>query len=716
MDIIVHSLYSKKDVFLRELISNASDALDKLRILSLTDRSLLDAGSDLRVEVSIDSANRLLMIRDTGIGMTRQNLMDNLGTIAKSGTAAFLETYKGAQDSNLIGQFGVGFYSAFLVADYVEVVTKHVNDTQLVWASGADGSFTIAEDSEGPALGRGTLIKLHLREDCPEYLEQDKVKALAAKYSEFINYPIFLETTETREVEREEPSENAAGDAGETTVEDEAAPRTVKATEQVKELKHLNDRKAIWTRNPSDVNESEYVAFYKSVFKREWEEPLAHQHFKGEGDVEFRSVLFIPNAPDPGFYDNYYQKNMNDVKFYVRRVLISDDFELLPKYLSFVKGIVDSDTLPLNIGRETLQHHAALKVIRKKLVRKALDMIRKLAEDKPEDKGAEAGGSVDAKPVESKYDKFYKAFGKSIRMGVIDDTDNRNRLAKLLRFTTSKSEGKSISLETYVSRMKEGQKSIIYLGGSTTEELETSPFLERLRDDGVEVILFTDPLDEYVLTHLSEFDGRKMVDASKEGLDVGDKDRKKKLDAQFSSLTRWWKKVIAAEDDLVEGVKVSSRLSRSPCIVVVSQHGHSANMQRIIKAQAMGSNAEMLKFMGGRRILEINPRHPVVQHVKALLENEGEASEAARTMAVVMYEAAMLESGFELKSAKTFAERIYGLMGKALDMEHTRNAEPVDLHISTDEEEEISGGAGDLEEDEPYADFKPDLEDMHDEL
>lgn len=356
------------------------------------------------------------------------------------------------------------------------------------------------------------------------------------------------------------------------------------------------------------------------------------------------------------------------LKFYVRRVFISDDFELLPRYLQFVSGVVDSDTLPLNIGRETLQHHSALKVIKKKLIRKTMDMIRKLA-DEPAKEGE----------TETKYDKFYDRFGKSIKLGVIEDSDNRNRLAKLLRFKSTKSNNTLISLETYVSRMKEGQTGIYYLGGQTMEEVEHSPFVEKLKEDGYEVLLFADPLDEYVVTNLNEFDGKKMQDASKEDLTVGNEKETKKLERAFSALTKWWHKTVSAEDSMLDSVKVSPRLSKSPCVVVVTKYGYSPNMQRIMKAQTMGSSSpEMLKYMGGRRILEINPRHPIIQHIKDLADHN-EDSEDAKAMAHVMYETALLESGMEVPSTKNFARRVYGMMQRAMDLEHSHESEPVDV-------------------------------------
>lgn len=541
MDIIVHSLYSNKDIFLRELVSNGADALDKVRFLSITDKAILGdataAALPLGIQISANKTRRLLTIRDTGIGMTKEDLVNNLGTIARSGTAAFIEQAQKGGDINLIGQFGVGFYSVYLVSDYVEVITKHANDKQWVWESSASGNFAVSEDTEGEPLGRGTQINIYVKEGAEEYLEEDKLRELVQRYSEFINFPISLlvEKTTEKEVpieESEEAAEKPADEAAGTedkkedvAVEEEpegeekdAAPKTKKVTETTLEWEVLNDAKALWLRPPGDVQTEEYEGFYKALVKNEYDKPLAHTHFRAEGDVDFKAVLYVPTSPPPDMYDNYYVKKPR-VKLYVRRVLVSDSFEeLLPKWLSFLVGLVDSDTMPINVSREMLQMSEGIKVIRKKLVRKALEMIKRLSDDeakaqefdaeeskgkgwlglggkKPTDEEAEA-----AKTAIKKYADFWRSFGKAVKMGVVEDAANRRRLLPLLRFQTSASEGNLTSLDAYVSRMKENQTSIYYLVGTGgIEELKRSPFVEALVSKGYEVIYFTDPLDEYMM-------------------------------------------------------------------------------------------------------------------------------------------------------------------------------------------------------------------------
>ena len=514
MDIIINSLYSNKDIFLRELISNGSDSLDKIRFLSLTDESVLGSGEEanLDIRIKVDKENGVLSIRDRGVGMTKAELKENLGTIAKSGTSAFLEQMQKGGDMNLIGQFGVGFYSVYLVADFVEVRSKHNSeDKQWIWESKADGAFAISED-EGEPLGRGVEINIYLKEEAQEYLEEDKLKELVEKYSEFINFPIYLWNSEEVEEdvplsdeelaeqaakaegedddeedleETDEDDESEESDEDDDEVEDEdeeELPQTKTVKKTVWDWKTVNDNKAIWLRSSTEVEDDEYTKFYKALSKDD-KEPLSYTHFKAEGDVEFKSILFIPEKPPSDLFDNYYNKAAA-LKLYVRRVFISDEFdELLPKYLSFIKGIVDSDTLPLNVSRETLQQHTSLKTIKKKLVRKALDMIRKLAEegqDDYDDEEAAVAADDSADEEETKYDKFWKNYGKAIKLGIIEDASNRTRLAKLMRFYTSKSPTKLVSLEQYVERMKPGQKSIYYLAGESREALEKSPFLEKL--------------------------------------------------------------------------------------------------------------------------------------------------------------------------------------------------------------------------------------------
>ena len=686
MDIIINSLYSNKDIFLRELISNGSDSLDKIRFMSLTDKEQLGGGenADLDIRIKADKERKVLTIRDRGIGMTKDDLMNNLGTIAKSGTSAFLDQMASGGDMSLIGQFGVGFYSVYLVADFVEVRSKHNDDDkQWVWQSKADGNFAISED-EGEPLGRGVEINIYLKEEAQEYLEETKLQALVERYSEFINFPIYLynskEVSEEVPVEAGDEDEEAdvSGDDAEDDEEgddeegdedeEDDEPKTKTVTKTVWDWERLNDVKAIWLRSANEVEEEEYTKFYQALAKNS-EEPLAYSHFKAEGDVEFKAILYIPERPSPDYYDNYYSR-ASALKLYVRRVFISDEFdELLPKYLSFIKGIVDSDTLPLNVSRETLQQHTSLKTIKKKLVRKALDMIRKLAEEggDAEDDDAKPEGEDDAATKdEPKYEKFWKSFGKAIKLGIIEDASNRVRLAKLLRFQTSKSDGKLVSLEQYVERMKEGQKSIYYITGESIDALKNSPFLEKLISKDFEVIYFTDPIDEYTMQNLTEFDDFKFSNASKEDLKFGDADddekaRFKKTKEAFKSFTTWWKSKLP--DTMIEAVKVSNRLSTTPCVVVSSKYGWSANMERIMKAQAMGDESRH-EYMRGKKTLEVNPRHPMIAALKERAATDPD-SEETETLAKLMFETAMLESGFSFAKPQEYTSRF-----RLVEVEH----------------------------------------------
>ncbi|VFQ69433.1 unnamed protein product [Cuscuta campestris] len=707
MDILINSLYSNKDIFLRELISNASDALDKIRFLSLTDKEVLGEGDDAKLEIQIklDKEKKILSIRDRGIGMTKEDLIKNLGTIAKSGTSAFVEKMQKSGDLNLIGQFGVGFYSVYLVADYVEVISKHNDDKQYVWESKADGAFAISEDEWNEPLGRGTEIRLHLRDEAGEYLEQSKLKDLVKKYSEFINFPISLWAS--KEVEKEVPadeddtdeeessetssSEEEAEDEESEKEDEEKKPKTKKVTETTYEWELLNDVKAIWLRNPKEVTEEEYAKFYHSLAKDFSEEkPLAWSHFTAEGDVEFKAVLFVPPKAPHDLYESYYNAKKSNLKLYVRRVFISDEFdELLPKYLNFLLGLVDSDTLPLNVSREMLQQHSSLKTIKKKLIRKALDMIRRLAEEDPDessekDKDVEESGSDDKNEKKGQYAKFWNEFGKSIKLGIIEDAANRNRLAKLLRVETTKSDGKLISLDQYISRMKAGQKDIFYITGTNKEQLEKSPFLERLKKKNYEVIFFTDPVDEYLMQYLMDYEDKKFQNVSKEGLKIKDS-KDKELKESFKELTKWWKSALAADN--VDDVKISNRLADTPCVVVTSKYGWSANMERIMQSQTL-SDASKQAYMKGKRVLEINPRHPIVKELRERVAADP-ADEAAKGAAQLMYQTALMESGFLLNDPKDFASRIYSSVKSSLDI--SADAE-VEEEQDAAEEAEVEGG------------------------
>ena len=726
MDIIINSLYSNKDIFLRELISNGSDSLDKIRFMSLTDKGQLGEGDNANLDIRIkaDKEKKVLTIRDRGIGMTKDDLMNNLGTIAKSGTSAFLDQMAQGGDMSLIGQFGVGFYSVYLVADFVEVRSKHNDDDkQWVWQSGANGNFAISED-QGEPLGRGVEINIYLKEEAQEYLEESKLESLVQRYSEFINFPIYLYNS--KEVSEEVPAEDgddetadasADDDDNEDSDEDEDEdddseddseddePKTKTITKTVWDWERLNDVKAIWLRSASEVEEEEYTKFYQALAKNT-EEPLAYSHFKAEGDVEFKAILYIPERPPADYYDNYYSR-ASALKLYVRRVFISDEFdELLPKYLSFIKGIVDSDTLPLNVSRETLQQHTSLKTIKKKLVRKALDMLRKLAEEgkDAEDDGEKPEGE-ETDVEETKYEKFWKNFGKAIKLGIIEDASNRVRLAKLLRFETSKSDGKLVSLEQYVERMKEGQKSIYYITGESIEALKNSPMLEKLIAKDFEVIYFTDPVDEYTMQNLTEFDDYKFSNASKEDLKFGDADddekaRFKKTKAAFKPFTAWWKSKLP--ENVIEGVKVSNRLSTTPCVVVSSKYGWSANMERIMKAQALGDDSRH-EYMRGKKTLEVNPRHPMIAALKERSEQDPDSEETA-VLAKLMFETAMLESGFTFDKPGEYAGRVFDLLKGNMGV--AKDAELVDetqFHIVEEEKEETEAEEPVAESDEPAA-------------
>jgi heat shock protein beta len=678
--------------------------------MSLTDKEQLgsDENADLDIRIKADKERKVLTIRDRGIGMTKDDLMNNLGTIAKSGTSAFLDQMASGGDMSLIGQFGVGFYSVYLVADFVEVRSKHNDDDkQWVWQSKADGNFAISED-EGEPLGRGVEINIYLKEEAQEYLEETKLQALVERYSEFINFPIYLynskEVSEEVPVEAGDEDEEAdvSGDDAEDDEEgddeegdedeEDDEPKTKTVTKTVWDWERLNDVKAIWLRSTNEVEEEEYTKFYQALAKNS-EEPLAYSHFKAEGDVEFKAILYIPERPSPDYYDNYYSR-ASALKLYVRRVFISDEFdELLPKYLSFIKGIVDSDTLPLNVSRETLQQHTSLKTIKKKLVRKALDMIRKLAEEggDAEDDDAKPEGEDDAATKdEPKYEKFWKSFGKAIKLGIIEDASNRVRLAKLLRFQTSKSDGKLVSLEQYVERMKEGQKSIYYITGESIDALKNSPFLEKLISKDFEVIYFTDPIDEYTMQNLTEFDDFKFSNASKEDLKFGDADddekaRFKKTKEAFKSFTTWWKSKLP--DTMIEAVKVSNRLSTTPCVVVSSKYGWSANMERIMKAQAMGDESRH-EYMRGKKTLEVNPRHPMIAALKERAATDPD-SEETETLAKLMFETAMLESGFSFDKPQEYTSRVFDLLKSNMGIE--KDAELVDetqFHLPEEEDEE----------------------------
>jgi len=671
LSILIDSLYHNKDVFMRELISNANDALDKVRFEAIRNPAVLDNGpKNLEILIDINEEEKTLSITDTGIGMTKNELIENLGRIARSGTLEFQRMLQSG-DTNLIGQFGVGFYSSFLVADKVTVVSKSNNDSkQWIWESDASSSFTVTEDPRGVTLGRGTSVILHLKDNCYNYVDRDRIISIVRHYSMFVDFPVKIWHFREVLVEEEEvdiaTTEDVFGD--EDVIEESSESEDIKKSKKKKEKDEddkrpatmktiwawfqVNDRKPIWLRDPVEVADSDYNEFF-TIFFKEPKGPLLHIHFKAEGRVVFSSLFFIPSVPPPS--EQLFAHTTRNVRLYVKRVLVADEWgdELLPDYLHFIKGIIDSSDLTLNVDRDRLVKMNALKLIKRRVTSKILSVIRNLFMNEP-----------------IKYADFYSKYGGNIKYGIVDDPANKRMLSKLLMFYTSYSPKKLTTLDDYVARMKKGQEKIFWIGAASLEEARSSPYSEHLLSQGIEVLFAIEPIDVHCFERMDEFDGIPLDNPEK----GNEKDPDEKVQdisgfpnitqREFNRYVRWFKKVIG---DRIENTILSKRLKTSPAICTATGYGYTSSHERLMRAQTVQDSQLSDNLIMNRKILELNYYHPMVIDLMARIKKtprDKEVQEDAR----LLFDCALLAGGYTLNDPLNFTKRIFRMIGKSYQL------------------------------------------------
>ncbi|KAK8870679.1 Heat shock protein HSP 90-beta [Tritrichomonas musculus] len=690
MGILIDNLYQNKDIFLRELISNANDALDKIRFQMIRDPTTTENGpKELEILIDVNEEQKTLSITDTGIGMTKEELIENLGRIAKSGTSEFQKMLQSG-DTNLIGQFGVGFYSAFLVADKVTVISKSNNSTkQYIWISDATSRFSVVEDPRGVTLGRGTSIILHLKDNCYNYVDRDRLVSIIKHYSMFVDFPVKIwhfkdvyvteskneDAADTDKIGKEifndddkDVIEEGSEDGKEESEEsDEQATKSKKKSKKEEEEDNedyevvkkriwqwvqINDKKPIWLRDPTEVSESDYDEFFM-IFYKEPKPPLLHTHFNAEGRVVFNALFFIPSVPPPA--EKTFEQTTRNIRLYVKRILVADEWndEILPTYLHFVKGVIDSNDLTLNVDRDRLIKLNSLKLIKRRVTTKILSVLRNMFLNDP-----------------IKYAEFYSKFSGNIKFGIVDDPVNKQMLSKLLMFYTSYSPRKLTTLDDYVARMKKGQEKIYWIGAPTIDEAIMSPYMEDLLDQGYEVLFAIEPIDVHCFEQMDEFDGIPLSNPEKK--DPSQTDEKVQdvsgfniSQRNFNRYVRWFKRVIG---DKIDNVILSRRLHTTPAICISTSYGYTASHERLLRAQTVHDSKLDENLIMNHKILELNFDHPTIKDLLDRIK-KNHKDPAVIEDARLIFDNALLAGGFQLTDSLNFTKRVFRMIGKSYDID-----------------------------------------------